>query len=496
MPIEYVIIVGIDGLRPDQVDERTMPNLAAMKARGASSADHRTVFPSETRGALTALATGARPAQTGILGNYFYARDKDLALTRTDTIHDWYANDAVLPGGYVSIPSLGETLAGAGKALAVVTSSGQGSFTALNWKGAQRDHVGFNVRHPQIAYPHAIAAAIENAHNVPSGGFDRGAESKAVEIFIKSVWPAARPQASILWLTEVDSASHKAGLGSEGQLASMAACDAAIGMLLEWRDTLPEAEDVLVMVTSDHGHVTSGQSVDIARILNEAGIRVDTHFAGDADILMRHGRAPGLWLRKPDRGLLTSTLEILAAHPAFGAAFTRPLGEDRLEPAVEGTLSIALTGTDHFRAPDLYLEMAGTNQDNAHGVSGVAFLDASAYTTAQGGGTHGGMHWSELAAVLVADGTGVKKGAVLKTRTGIFDIAPTVLHLLGVEPPATMNGRVLRDLFEGEPVAPVETKIFEASLAGKTSRLTISTSGGGTYLDHAGDGPPPVPASP
>jgi predicted AlkP superfamily pyrophosphatase or phosphodiesterase len=489
MRTDHVIIVGIDGLRPDQVNEQTMPNLAAMKARGVSSANHRTVFPSETRGALTALANGARPAQTGILGNVFYARGDDPALARTDTLHDWHANDDTLPGGYVSATSLGETLAKAGMTLAVVTSSGQGSFTALSWKGDQWGNVGFNVRHPQIAYPHDIAASIEGTHKVPSGGFDRGAETKAVEIFIQSVWPAVLPEASIIWLTEVDSASHKFGLGSEGQLETMKSCDAAIGALLEWRDSQPNAQDILIMVTSDHGHVTSAESVDVAKTLREAGIKVDSNFAGDADILMRRGRTPGLWLRKVDPGLLTSATQILAAQPWYGACFTRPLATDPMQPSVEGTLSMALTGADHRRAPDLYLEMAGNNGANEHGVGGTAYLDAGAYTTLQGGGTHGGMHWSELSAVLIADGALVKKGSVLSTRTGIYDLAPTILHLLGVKPPVTMSGRALLDLFEGEPVAPVESQMFEASLNGKTSKLTVSTVADRMYLDHAGDGP-------
>ncbi len=121
----HVIVVGIDGPRPDMINEITMPNLTAMRARGVSSRDHRTVFPSETRGALTALANGARPETTGVLGNEFYSRDGSGRLTGTDTIHDWRAGEKRLIGGMVTATNLSETLAKNGKSFAVVTSSGQ-----------------------------------------------------------------------------------------------------------------------------------------------------------------------------------------------------------------------------------------------------------------------------------------------------------------------------------------------------------------------------------
>ena len=44
------IVLGVDGLRPDMINEQTMPNLAAMAARGVSSRDHRTVFRARRAG--------------------------------------------------------------------------------------------------------------------------------------------------------------------------------------------------------------------------------------------------------------------------------------------------------------------------------------------------------------------------------------------------------------------------------------------------------------
>ncbi|WP_117192137.1 alkaline phosphatase family protein [Rhizobium terrae] len=487
--IRHVIVVGIDGLRPDMINETTMPNLAAMRARGVSSKDHRTVFPSETRGALTALASGARPETTGILGNEFYSRDGSGRLTGTDTIHDWRSGDKRIVGGFVTATNLSETLAKNGKSFAVVNSSGQGSFTALNWKGADHGQTGYNVRHPAIAFPPELAVDVAEQHRMPAGGLDRGAERQAVAVFTDTVWPAQKPDAAIIWLTEVDSASHRYGLGAEGMLASMKDCDDAIGNLLEWREKQPEKDGIVIFVTSDHGHSTINRFISVGDALKQAGISADTSLRDGIDVLYRRGRAPGFWLRKFDKGLLQGVFDALAAQPWYGATFTRAAEPGSHEGIIPGTLALDLTGAGHRRAPDLYINLRGDSAEkNEFGVSGTSICDAGSYSGIPlGGGSHGGLHWTELAAVLIGEGAGLKRGGqVIASRTAIYDIAPTILELLGVERAATMTGRPMSELFEnGEIVeAPVVTE-FTASVDGKTSRIVIGHVAGRAYVDEA-----------
>lgn len=485
--IRHVIVLGVDGLRPDMVSAETMPNLTAMRERGVSSKAHRTVFPSETRGALSALATGSRPETTGVLGNEFFARDMSGRLSGTDTIHDWRDGDKRMLGGMVTATSLSETLAKSGRAFAVVNSSGQGSFTALNWKGADLGQTGYNVRHPAVSYPHDLAIEIAARHSVPANGFDRGAEKHAVAVFTKSVWPAKKPAAAIIWLSEVDSASHRYGLGAEGMLASMKQCDAAIGELLEWRDSQPERDSIVIFVTSDHGHSTAGTYISVGNALKDAGISAGHRFDDGADVLYRRGRAPGFWLRKFDKGLLQATFDVLVAQDWYGATFSRAVEPGATQGIIPGTLALELTGTGHSRAPDLYINLKGDSDRNAHGIPGTSFCDAGGFGTPIGGGTHGGMHATELASVLIGDGVGLRSGGqAIASRTGIYDIAPTVLHLLGVNAPATMSGRVMHELLEaGDAVAAPVLEEFTATANGKVSRLAVGRIGAYRYLDEA-----------
>jgi arylsulfatase A-like enzyme len=57
--------------------------------------------------------------------------------------------------------------------------------------------------------------------------------------------------------------------------------------------------------------------------------------------------------------------------------------------------------------------------------------------------------------IFLAEGPEVIAG---KTFSGarIIDVAPTILHLLGVPTPADMDGRALIEVLEGEAASPME----------------------------------------
>jgi arylsulfatase A-like enzyme len=65
--IRRVIIVVLDGLRPDAIDAFELSNIRAMALNGASSMSARTVSPSCTWPAMTSLVSGLPPETHGIL---------------------------------------------------------------------------------------------------------------------------------------------------------------------------------------------------------------------------------------------------------------------------------------------------------------------------------------------------------------------------------------------------------------------------------------------
>jgi arylsulfatase A-like enzyme len=79
--------------------------------------------------------------------------------------------------------------------------------------------------------------------------------------------------------------------------------------------------------------------------------------------------------------------------------------------------------------------------------------------------THGQCSPYALRNTLLAWGAGIKRGQVSEIPCAITDLAPTVLHLLGLAPQPTMEGRVLHELLSdesGPAVPPVRSFTREA----------------------------------
>ena len=81
--IKRVIILSIDGLRPDAIALAPMPNLMALMQNGAYSLSAQTVFPSVTLTSHSSMLTGLCPAKHGVDWNDYipergYAFGTDL----------------------------------------------------------------------------------------------------------------------------------------------------------------------------------------------------------------------------------------------------------------------------------------------------------------------------------------------------------------------------------------------------------------------------------
>lgn len=66
---EHVILVSIDGLRPDAIQAFNAPTLQRLIAEGSYTLSARTILPSKTLPSHTSMLTGEPPDQHGILWN-------------------------------------------------------------------------------------------------------------------------------------------------------------------------------------------------------------------------------------------------------------------------------------------------------------------------------------------------------------------------------------------------------------------------------------------
>ena len=55
-------------------------------------------------------------------------------------------------------------------------------------------------------------------------------------------------------------------------------------------------------------------------------------------------------------------------------------------------------------------------------------------------------------------GPGIRKGVQINgLQLSVFDIAPTILHVYGIEAPVQMQGRILSEIFRDGPALAAKT---------------------------------------
>src|SRR4030095_11290324 len=82
-----VVVVVVDGLRPDAITAEDAPTLARLRAEGVDFTNSHSVFPTVTRVNAATLVTGAQPATHGIVGNEMYVPAVEPARAFSTTDH-------------------------------------------------------------------------------------------------------------------------------------------------------------------------------------------------------------------------------------------------------------------------------------------------------------------------------------------------------------------------------------------------------------------------
>ncbi|MGH1484313.1 MAG: alkaline phosphatase family protein [Geminicoccales bacterium] len=474
-----ILIVVFDALRPEFVTPDLMPNLSAFADRGVRFENCRSTFPTETRVNQTAVLTGCYPRKHGIVGNKF----PDAGI-RPDRVIDTGVNAQIeeafakAPGGLITMPTLGERLAAAGRRFACLSAGTPGGGRLINHTAEHFDSFRLAMRCPEATVPvSALAGIIERIGPMPT--YELPAidwVTWAVDAYLDYILPEVAPDVMLLWLCEPDESFHYKGIGSDESLATIRHVDAGFGRILETQQTAIGAGNLQIIAMSDHGQISlEGEPLDLPALLNEAGFASATAPGKDVDYTVVVGNAGGIWARDHNDSLVEALVPWLMLQPWCGPIFTRS--------GTSGTLMISEICADHPRAPDIYLMMRSTDRTSAWGIEGTTSHDAP-YPV--GGGCHGGLSAYELNNVLVLGGSRFKTHEAIASPAGNIDIAPTVLHLLNMDEPKGIDGRVLQEALIGEleRTTVAEKRQTINALNGQTL-LSVTDLGTQRYLNRA-----------
>jgi arylsulfatase A-like enzyme len=484
----HVVLVVWDGMRPDFVNETNTPTLSALARRGVFFKNNHSVYISSTEVNGTALATGAYPQHSGLIANMEYRPQIDPAKpVATDSMSAIRKGDE--HGDFFAVPTLAEILHQNGLNTAI---TGSKPVVILHDRAERSATSASSILFEGQTLPAGLASHLTNTF----GSFPAAAETKTnrdlwtTRVLIGEFWKKEVPPFSLLWLAEPDFSQHATGVGSPQSLMALRHSDNALSLVIESLKEKGVYDSTDIIVVSDHGFSTIKRQVDATERLRKAGFKAVRSFKtapakGDV-LVVGLGGSVLLYVIDHDKKTIDNLVSYLQKQDFAGVIFT--------ERARAGTFAMEDASIHSRHAPDIVFSFRWIGATNVYGAPGELIADGLGSSSPMPNGNLKGTHASlspfDLHNTLIAAGPDFRQGLVNETPSGNVDVAPTILHLLGIKPPATMDGRVLMEALNsataGNP--KVNTRELKASAKSAnglwTQSLSISEVNGVRYLNE------------
>jgi predicted AlkP superfamily pyrophosphatase or phosphodiesterase len=200
----HVVLVSVDGLRPDAIGAFHTPTLERLMREGSYALTATTILPSKTLPSHTSMLTGQPPERHGVFWNSVVTADADL----------------------IEVP----TVFGLARSRGYQTAAffGKSKFQPLQQPGT-------------LDYSQA-----------PGGWFGQWSSARTVRDAVGHL-AASRPNLLFLHLSDPDEAGHRAGWMSGEYGRAVSSTDRAIGDLIAAADAAYGDDGYTVIVTADHG---------------------------------------------------------------------------------------------------------------------------------------------------------------------------------------------------------------------------------------------------
>src|SRR5947199_6136993 len=426
----HVVIVVWDGMRPDFVSEQNTPALWKLAREGVTFRNHHAVYPSATMVNGTAMVTGVYPGRNGITANHVYRPDIDPHHAVDVELLPVVNNGDDLSGGkYISVPTVAELVQRAGGGTVIAAAKTVGLLLdrkAGTNSGAKRSLTLFAGK----SLPADLLSSIsEKLGPFPSAHLQQ--DIWTTKALIDVLWKDGLPALSVLWLGEPDLTQHESAPGAPAALAAIKSADENLAAVLAALDQRDARGTTDMFVVSDHGFSTIERSIDLRKILNDAGFVAKTEFESQPEsgeiMLAGNGGSVLFYVVGHDEKLIHRLVEFLQQSDFTCVIFTK-------EP-MEGTFTLEQAKMDRpepDHRPDVVMSFRWNDSKNQFGITGM--IDAD-WQRGAGKGTHATLSRFDMHNMLIAAGPDFRQGEVDDLPTGNVDLAPTILRILGITPP-------------------------------------------------------------
>ena len=433
-----VLLILIDGLRPDQITQTKMPNLYALQKTSVVFAAHHSVFPTVTRVNASTISTGTYPNEHDILSNLLYMPDVSATPLTTGEAHNLITRAASHHDHILARPSLSEAMTAAGMHFVAITSGSSGAATLLAPEARHGTATLINAGladGKRIAYPEDVDQAIRQRFGVTPAHEGLSSVLWTQKVLRDYVLPELSHDLVIDWMTEPDTSQHKYGVGSPQALAAIAAVDAELGKLLTTLRDKGELASTDMIVTADHGFGDIAGTVDLRTIYRAAGLQAN-------DVTALNDGPTSSFYVHPHRAeefeaKLTALADVLAKRQDVQLLFTRSMPgkackANAVKGSIAGTFALEKVHLCTQDGPDLVVSMRPTGAKNAFGESGSVTVLQDTDGPNESVATHGGLNpWMEHIP-LICTGPHFQGARTMSQPSGNIDLAATMADLLNI----------------------------------------------------------------
>jgi predicted AlkP superfamily pyrophosphatase or phosphodiesterase len=321
-----VLLISIDGLRPDSVTQADqhglkIPNLRKLMAEGSYAEGVTGVTPTITYPSHTTIVTGVWPAQHGILGN-----------TKFDPLFEnlsgwyWYASEIRAPTLWSAADRAGIIVASLNWP-ATVGATGVRYLIPEYWRARTPDD---RLLIEALSRPDGWLQELEAKLGPYTNGNDTTLQGDEIRTkFAAEILLSKKPGFMTIHLTALDETEHETSPFSKQSNQTLEALDGMIGTLIA--AALHDNPGGVVAVVSDHGFVRTDHRVNLMIPFIENGLvklgqpsssgaisvqswDAEPWLAGSAAIMLRRADDAGV------RERVKQMLKQLAAKPENGIA--------------------------------------------------------------------------------------------------------------------------------------------------------------------------------
>ena len=376
------------------------------------------------------MVTGVYPGKNGVIANYVYRPDIDRkrsVFVETQAVVN--KGDELSGGKYVASPTIAELVQRAGGRTAIATTKTVGLLLNRHVDPG-RPKNGVTLFAGKALPGDVLNPIVAALGPFPSASLQKDVwTTKAATDFL---WKDGVPAFSLLWLGNPDLTQHETAPGAPLALAAIKATDENLAAVLSALDRQGVRETTDVFVVSDHGFSTIKRSIDLRKILSDAGFSAKTEFTDEpkrGDIMVvGNGGSVLFYVEGHDPEVTRRLVEFLQQTDFAGVIFTK-------EP-MPGTFNLSEAKIDSRHAPDVVMAFRWDDSKNQFGVPGM--IDAD-WQRKAGEGTHATLSRFDMHNTLIAAGPDFHRGKMTDLPSGNVDLAPTILRILGITAAAAIR---------------------------------------------------------